>query len=93
MADQRTTALPCAVHRNHAPGPKQNHFHHILPLSWGGADTAENRIVICPTGHANVHLLLQAMRGGAPAWEYLRRFAPSERALARRGYDAWRASS
>lgn len=66
-------------------------MHHVLPLSWGGANTDENLIPICQTGHANVHRLLTALRrgNGFVAWEIRRQFGSAERHLAQQGYDAW----
>lgn len=60
---------PCHCVTRHQPTTQRNHWHHIVPLSWGGADTDANQIALCPTGHDTVHLLLQRWeRDGAPSY-------------------------
>ena len=34
------------------------HMHHILPRAYGGEDTDENLVALCPNHHAAVHFLL-----------------------------------
>lgn len=88
----RTTSAPCEVHRpsNHRPMPHLNHEHHIWPLGWGGPNTAENKVVICPTGHANIHVLLNEYNrlGGQPPWTFRQHFGQGERDLAKAGWTA-----
>jgi len=90
-----TTAKPCQLHtKTHTPNPHQNHFHHIWPLGDGGPNTADNRVVVCPTGHANIHVLLtlfKAYRGTVP-YNELRTFSFGEREYALRGWQAIQAS-
>jgi hypothetical protein len=50
---------PCLCTKAHNPKPLVNHSHHILPREWGGPDTPDNRVSLCPTGHYVVHTLLQ----------------------------------
>jgi 5-methylcytosine-specific restriction endonuclease McrA len=63
-------------------------IHHVVPMAWGGSDTAANSINICGNAHNNVHALLRAYQrvGGTPEWEVRRRFSPYIRALAARGW-------
>lgn len=84
----RTTSLPCVVHRVHRPRPRSNDVHHVWPLAAGGPDVLENRVIICPTGHRNVHQLLDAYRRllGTPPWVVRRRYSAGERRLAALGY-------
>lgn len=88
MTDPCTTALPCLVHGKHVPASRVNHFHHVWPLGHGGPDIPENKVVICPTGHANVHALLHEyvlLRGEVP---YMARrwYSREEQALALLGW-------
>lgn len=46
---------PCLCLKEHRPSPLVCHWHHIIPLSWGGQNTKDNRVSLCPTGHVNVH--------------------------------------
>lgn len=85
----RQTRLACTVHTNHIPASHLNHYHHVWPLGHNGPDIAENKVVVCPTGHSNIHELLKAfiaMRGKVPYSE-LRRYSYKERELAKLGYD------
>lgn len=84
----------CACVSEHRPAPDELHIHHIWPLGWGGPDTAWNRVWLCPTSHANVHVLLAAYQkaGGMPAWEVRRRFSPYVRGLADEGWRRLQAS-
>lgn len=59
-----------------------------MPLADGGPNIAANRVVVCPTGHANVHAFLDLLRKGKPIdWDVERRFTREERRLARLGWD------
>lgn len=80
--------IPCAVHRTHSPEPLGVVVHHIQPRAMGGPDVETNRVTVCPTGHLNIHRLLDDLlasdgkrmrRGGTHA----------ERDLARAGWAAW----
>ena len=53
-----TVSQPCLVHKTHAPTPKVNCVHHVWPKGKGGPNIAANRVVVCPTGHYNIHSLL-----------------------------------
>lgn len=81
----------CECVADHRPTPAELHVHHVLPLSWGGGDTAANRVWLCPTAHVNVHELLAAYRRsyGVVPWDVRRRFSAYVRALAARGWDAY----
>jgi len=85
-----TTALPCTVHRNHSPRSHINHRHHIWPLGEGGPDVKANIVVVCATGHSNIHALLDVYRatGATPGYRVRRRFSAGERRLAAAGWDA-----
>jgi hypothetical protein len=80
-----TTADHCTVHGEHRPLVLLPHHHHVQPLGMGGPDTADNIVVICPTGHYNVHTVLAALVFGKP----LPHASRKELALARAGYTAW----
>ncbi len=84
-----TSRKPCLVHPKHKPEPHLTHIHHIWPLGDGGPDVEANTVVICPTGHYNVHALLDLYRlhRGKPPHVEVRRFGYGERDLAE---TAWR---
>lgn len=87
----RETADPCQVHKGkHIPAPHLNHEHHIWPLGDGGPDDPGNIVVVCPTGHANIHALLRLYKsyGGKPPYSETRAFAFGEREYAERGWQA-----
>lgn len=89
--DERVTLTqqPCELHSRHIPEPHHNHVHHVWPLGRGGPAIAENRIVVCPTGHANIHQLLIeyfTFRGQVPFF-ILRTFAFAEREYAKLAYE------
>jgi len=90
----KTTAAPCIFHARHTPQPHVNHKHHVLPLGLGGPDVQDNEVVVCPTMHANIHTILdRAVKLSTfPPWEFLKRFGPADRQIARRGWDAFVAS-
>ncbi len=83
------TALPCEVHKAHTPRSHINEKHHVWPLGHGGPDIPTNLVVVCATGHNNIHRLLELMlRGnGQVAYPTLRQFTTGERQYARLGYD------
>lgn len=81
------TAKPpkrCGVHLTHLPAPLEMHVHHVWPLAMKGPDSPENRVVVCPTGHANIHRILRALIDGLPLFG-----ARSERKVAQAGYQMW----
>lgn len=85
-----TTTRPCTVHRTHTPTSHINHKHHVWPLGHNGPDVAENKIVVCPTGHYNIHRLLEEYLAGAgvpPPYSVLKQFSRGERELAKLGYE------
>ncbi len=83
------TALPCTVHLRHSPHSHINHRHHVWPLGRGGPDTRDNTVVVCPTGHANIHRLLDflILEDGKVPWHIARSFMIGERRIARLGYE------
>lgn len=68
------------------------HRHHIVPKSWGGPNTSENIVDLCPTAHANVHHLLDHyvrhfLQGmGDPPWAIQKHYSAYVRALAARAW-------
>lgn len=59
---------PCGCLGDHRPTSWINHRHHVVPLAWGGPNTQDNLVTLCPTGHAVVHVLLDRWkRDGAVA--------------------------
>lgn len=79
------TDSACRVHGSHRPGVITLHTHHIQPLGMQGPDVPENKVRICPTGHANVHAIMAALVFGHPVPKGSR----SEYELARQGYARW----
>lgn len=79
----------CACVKYHTPEPTNFDRHHILPKSWGGANTADNIAVICQTTHENIHTLLNhyVRLGGLPPWEIRSRYNSFVRDLAQRAWD------
>lgn len=84
-----TTVQPCLLHRKHMPESHINHRHHVYPLGEGGPDIEDNIVVVCPTGHVNVHdlLLHYKMYQGNPPYIIVRRYALKEREIAQLGWD------
>ncbi len=83
------TAKPCEIHNKHIPPSHVNEIHHIWPLGRGGPNVAGNRIVVCATGHNNIHRLLDEYLAhhGSPPWAFIRTFSHEERRLAQLGYE------
>jgi len=57
-----TTTAPCAIHSVHTPVPRINQQHHWFPqwlqlIIWGEV-RVKATTVVCPTGHVNVHDLI-----------------------------------
>lgn len=92
---ERHALLPgpavCVCVSVHVPRVHRFHVHHVQPRSWGGGDDPSNLVWLCPSGHYNVHALLnhyvRAM--GEPSWELRRGFSPYTRGLAERAWVAW----
>jgi len=83
------TREECTQHNTHYPRSHLNHRHHVWPLGMGGPATEDNIVVICPTGHANVHELLKAyieFHGQVP-YAIRRQYPRGERRLAQLGYE------
>lgn len=83
------TTAPCKLHTKHTPHSHINEVHHIWPKGEGGPDIPENKVVVCATGHNNIHQLiklLKAERGQLP-YAVLRTFSFEERTYAQLGYD------
>lgn len=51
----------------------------------GGPDEETNRVVVCPTGHFNIHAALAALVFNHP----MPKVSRSERQLAMTGYKRW----
>lgn len=85
----RATTQPCLVHKIHKPESHLNHQHHVWALGDGGPDIPDNLVVICPTGHANVHDLLKHFKifMGKVPYDVYKRYTHEERRLAKLGYD------
>jgi HNH endonuclease len=80
----------CAIHNRHQDEPESFDRHHIVPESWGGPTKASNLATLCPTGHRDVHTLLNllVMGGGQlQSWVKWRHWNSATRALAKKGYD------
>lgn len=85
----RTTVLACQVHKSHTPRSHINEKHHIWPQGRGGPTVAENLVVVCATGHNNIHTAMDALykhKGDVPAG-FWRTFTAEERRLAELGYQ------
>lgn len=80
----------CAAHAEHRPRCASVDLHHVWPVGMGGPDVPSNWVILCPTGHRNVHRLLAAYvrLGYTPSWDVRQRYHPAERELAWQGYTA-----
>ena len=82
----------CVAHTIHVPEPAELHKHHVIPL-WMQKefntlveDDSGNLVLLCPTGHSNVHWVLSRLiRGETPLG---RRGKVGQ--LARVAYRFWR---
>lgn len=86
----RGTSQPCQVHlTKHIPESHINHRHHVYTLGDGGPDIEDNIVVVCPTGHSNIHDLLSHYRmlQGRVPYAINRRYSLGERKIAKLGYD------
>jgi hypothetical protein len=45
----------CEVHGYHYPKPARTVKHHKHPQEYGGKTTPENLVLVCDTGHYNIH--------------------------------------
>lgn len=81
--------ISCQIHAEHIPRVSMPDLHHIWPLEYGGPNSPENRIVVCPTGHRNIHELLLEYkhRRRKPPWEIRKKYHPAERRYAQLGWD------
>lgn len=52
-------ACPCST--SHNPKPLELVPYFRLPLEVGGLDVPENRVMLCPTAHANTTAMFRAM--------------------------------
>lgn len=91
-AGQLTTSELCRVHKHHSPRSHKNHMHHVLPRSMGGKTEPNNLIPVCPTGHYNIHTLIDSWvnAGGEPHWEILKHYGHSERYWAESAYVSYK---
>jgi hypothetical protein len=74
----------CLVHGDHRPRPTRTVKHHVWPQQYGGPTIDSNLVLICDTGHYNVHAALDAMLAG----RLPPKVARAELRLAQAGYDA-----
>jgi hypothetical protein len=83
------TSADCQIHTRHVPNAHVNEWHHIWPLGKGGPAIPQNRIVVCATGHNNIHHLIREfeLHKGKVPYIVLRTYAKSERELALLGYQ------
>jgi hypothetical protein len=79
---------PCEVHLTHTPHMALGDEHHVWPKGLGGPDIPSNIVTVCPTGHRNIHQLLEefALYKGVPPWDVLKRWGVEERKLAALGW-------
>jgi hypothetical protein len=79
----------CACVAGHTPKVVVFHEHHIVPISYGGPNTPENLVLLCPTGHATVHKLLAQYEkyDGTPPWAIRQLANPYLRAIAETGWN------
>jgi len=55
----------CVVHgKTHRPDPLRTVRHHIWPQEYGGPTVPDNLVLVCDTGHYNIHTLLDLMLAG-----------------------------
>lgn len=79
----------CSVHRYHWPPLTRTVKHHIRPQEFGGPTTSANLVLVCDTGHYNIHAALDALLAGKTPPKVTR----GELELARQGYAAIRGVS
>lgn len=81
----------CVVHGSHWPPVRETEQHHIWPLGMGGPDVKTNKVKICPTGHANVHVALRRLVAGGSVRVGVDG-TRAELALAQRAFAEWDAA-
>jgi hypothetical protein len=74
----------CTCTPRHSPRLMVTETHHRLPLSWGGADVAANKVRVCPNSHYGTHALLNEYvhHQGTPPPTVLAMFTAPARLLA-----------
>jgi hypothetical protein len=79
----------CRCVTQHSPAAYVLVKHHIKPKSWGGPDTVENLVDVCPNSHSAVHRLIDSYvrAKGDPGWEVRRKFSAFQRELALRAWE------
>lgn len=84
-----TTLAPCILHKDHMPATHVNEVHHVWPKGLGGPDIPENRIVVCATGHNNIHKLMSLYLkfDGQLSYADIRVFSFKERSYAKLGWE------
>lgn len=88
----------CLCVAEHRPPPLEYFEHHVWPSGMGGPDTADNRVFVCPTTHANVHELLRMMvKAGPLTYRQCQTIQPRPVSryaydLAALGYERWLAA-
>ena len=63
---RKAVAPSCQLHGYHSPKPLVIVKHHVVPLSCGGPDLASNWLMVCDTGHRNLHTLMGPIFNGLP---------------------------
>lgn len=84
-----STSRPCLLHAKHIPNSHINHVHHIWPRGHGGPDEPDNKVIVCATGHYNIHALLEEYlhyRGKVP-YAVGKQYSRQERFYAQLGYE------
>lgn len=81
----------CELHHRHDPRPHQLHWHHVHPTGAGGPNTRANKKRACPTGHYNVHFLLDKMLKAGTVSVDTKRYTRFEVEWARAGFNAIKA--
>jgi hypothetical protein len=83
------TAKPCEVHTKHVPTTHVQARHHIWPKSEGGPTVEDNLVIVCATGHYNIHQLLRIFiaNNGKVPYGTLKPYSRQERALAKLGWQ------
>ena len=77
----------CVCVVKHLPKPATVESHALVPESWGTVRDCPV-VILCPSAHRNVHVLLDLyLEGhGDVSWEHLRTFSPYIRDVALRGW-------
>src|SRR6266498_2833553 len=81
--------VACQVHITHQPKALLLEYHHILPLTMGGANTDANKVIVCPTGHYNIHNIMKLLYTG---WNLKLPGSRLEQKFAHRGMAEWDAA-